>query len=553
MTRILPLLIPLLVLSLTACDQEDPTQCDYWVKRLANPSKAREALQQVGMMKCSEAGETLKTMFDEGRNRTEILAAAEQFEDKTVVVALLKKALRIKDISKSAANMIGDMKLMAAKPVLEEVLASGRNAEVRGAGLKALLSMTDDPANIEGILLKVLQADPSIQGAEATKTAAEALGKIRSEKAIPHLIVSLFAGTTDPALVSIYRTVRAALANIGAPAAKPLADALNGTYKPLNDYVQMKQIPTWKWQWGPRLVEVLGDIRNEAGAAPIAEKVLARDSYGIWAGLSDEQRDENNPTYEKLRKDWSREVSKGFLMSALSLGRIGSDNGVEKLASIVPNQPRRDWSQRTNAALALSLIGTDKAVDALIDAFQKEELSEGKANLLGFLGMAVGPKQMKKGWGPIEAELKDRAKRVSRKKAITLYQSYLHGKINEPGAGERIRSHVEVVKDCEENTGCYINKLKNSENIYTKEKAAMILWRGPRNSETFQALFDSFKEMDPRKNRDQRLFLLAGMGRIGTKEDAKRVEGYLELLKEQKIDPQWIAELNSLRSFLNLL
>ena len=553
MKRILPLLIPLLVLSLTACDQEDPTQCDYWVKRLANPSKAREALQQVGMMKCSEAGETLKTMFDEGRNRTEILAAAEQFEDKTVVVDLLKKALRIKDISKSAANMIGDMKLVAAKPVLEEVLASGRNAEVRGAGLKALLSMTDDPANIEGILLKVLQADPSIQGAEATKTAAEALGEFRSEKAIPHLIVSLFAGTTDPSLVSIYRTVRAALANIGAPAAKPLADALNGTYKPLNDYIQMKQIPTWKWQWGPRLVEVLGDIRNEAGAAPIAEKVLARDSYGIWAGLSDDQRDENNPTYEKLRKDWSREVSKGFLMSALSLGRIGSDNGVEKLASIVPNQPRRDWSQRTNAALALSLIGTDKAVDALIDAFQKEELSEGKANLLGFLGMAVGPKQMKKGWGPIEAELKDRAKRVSRKKAITQYQAYLHAKINEPGAGERIRSHVEVVKDCEENTGCYINKLKNSENIYTKEKAAMVLWRGPRNSETFQALFNSFKEMDPRKNRDQRLFLLAGMGRIGTKEDAKRVEGYLEILKEQKIDPQWIAELNSLQSFLSLL
>ena len=221
MKRILPLLIPFLLLSFTGCDQEDPNSCDYWVKRLANPSKAREALQQVGMMKCDEAGDTLKAMFDEGRNRTEILAAAEQFDDKTVVVDLLKKALRIKDISKSAANMIGDMKLVAAKPVLEEVLASGRNAEVRGPGLKALLSMTDDPADIEGILLKVLKADPSIQGAEATKVAAEALGKIRSEKAIPHLIVSLFAGTTDPSLMSIYRTVRAALADIGAPAAKP--------------------------------------------------------------------------------------------------------------------------------------------------------------------------------------------------------------------------------------------------------------------------------------------------------------------------------------------
>ena len=59
--------------------------------------------------------------------------------------------------------------------------------------------------------------------------------------------------------------------------------------------------------------------------------------------------------------------------------------------------------------------------------------------------------------------------------------------------------------------------------------------------------------MDPRKNRDQRLFLLAGLGRVGTKEDAKRVEGHLEVLADQKIDPQWIAELNSLRSFLELL
>ena len=556
MKRTLTVLIPFLLLSfsMTGCEGEDPTQCSYWVKRLSNPSKAREALQQVGMMKCVEAGDTLKTMFDEGRNRTEVLAAAQSFDDKTVVVDLLKKALRIKDISKNAANMIADMKLVEAKPILEQVLTSGRNAEVRGPGLKALLSMTENKADIEGILLKILAADPAIQGAEATKLAAESLGEIRSEKAIPDLIKLLFAGTTDPSLISIYRSVRASLAAIGTPAAKPVADALNGSYQPLNDYIQMKQIPTWKWQWGPRLVEVLGDLRDEAGAAPIAEKVLARDSYGIWAGLSDEQRDEGNPTYEKLRGDWNKEVSKGFLMSALSLGRIGSDNGVEKLASIIPNQPRRDWSQRTNAALALSLIGTDKAVNALIDAFEKEELSEGKANLLGFLSMAIGPTQLKRGWGPIEKELADRAKRISRKKPITQFQAYLDAKLKEPGAGDRIRAHVKVVQDCEENTGCYINKLKNSQDVFTKEKAAMVLWRGERNTEVFQALFDSFKNMDPRKERDQRLFLLAGMGRVGTKEDAKRVNAHIDELSQQKrVDPQWLAELRSLRAFLSLL
>ena len=56
----------LLCLPLTGCETEDPTQCSYWVKRLENPSKAREALQQVGMMKCTEAGDALKKMFDEG-------------------------------------------------------------------------------------------------------------------------------------------------------------------------------------------------------------------------------------------------------------------------------------------------------------------------------------------------------------------------------------------------------------------------------------------------------------------------------------------------------
>ena len=540
----------LLFLPLVGCETEDPTQCSYWVKRLENPSKAREALQQVGMMKCAEAGDALKKMFDEGRNRSEVLAAAQSFDDKTVVVDLLKKALRIKDISKSAANMIADMKLVEAKPVLEEVLTSGRNAEVRGPGLKALLAMTDDPKNIEGILLKVIAADPGVQGVEATTLAAEALGEAKSEKAVPHLVKLLFAGVADPSLARVYRPVRGALAAIGPAAVKPVADALNGTYEPLREYVQIKQIPNWKWQWGPRLVEVLGDLRSGDGAQPIAEKVLARDSYGIWAGLSDEQRDENNPAYDKLRKDWNKEVSKGFLMSALALGRIGSNNGVEKLASIVPNQPRRDWSQRTNAALALALIGTDKAVNALVDAFQKEELSEGKANLLGFLSMAIGPKQLKSGWGPIEKELADRAKRISRKRAITQYQAYLDAKINEPGAGDRIRAHVQVVKDCEDNTGCYLNKLKNSKDMFTKEKAAMILWRGDRNSDVFQALFESFKGMDPMKDRDQRLFLLAGLGRTGTQADAIRVTAYLSELEDQKVDPQWIAELKSLEAFL---
>ena len=449
--------------------------------------------------------------------------------------------------------MIADMKLVEAKPVLEEVLTSGRNAEVRGPGLKALLAMTENPKDIEGILLKIIAADPGIQGVEATTLAAEALGKAKSEKAVPHLIKLLFAGVADPSLGRVYRPVRGALAAIGPAAVKPVADALNGTYEPLKEYVQIKQIPNWKWQWGPRLVEVLGDLRSGDGALPIAEKVLARDSYGIWAGLSDEQRDESNAAYDKLRKDWNKEVSKGFLMSALALGRIGSDNGVEKLASIVPNQPRRDWSQRTNAALALALIGTDKAVDALVDAFQKEELSEGKANLLGFLSMAIGPKQLKSGWGPIEKELADRAKRVSRKRAITQYQAYLDAKINEPGAGDRIRAHVQVIKDCEDNTGCYLNKLKNSKDMFTKEKAAMVLWRGERNSEVFQALFASFKGMHPMKDRDQRLFLLAGMGRIGTKEDAVRVNAHLDELADQKIDPQWIAELQSLEAFLAAL
>ena len=88
MKRILPLLIPFLLLSFTGCDQEDPNSCDYWVKRLANPSKAREALQQVGMMKCDKAGDALKTMFDEGRNRTEILAAAVSRRDFLMVLGV---------------------------------------------------------------------------------------------------------------------------------------------------------------------------------------------------------------------------------------------------------------------------------------------------------------------------------------------------------------------------------------------------------------------------------------------------------------------------------
>ena len=79
---------------------------------------------------------------------------------------------------------------------MEEVLTSGRNAEVRGPGLKALFTMTDDPKNIEGFL-KVIAADPGVQGVEATTLAAEALGEAKS-RSDPTSGEIAFAGVADP-------------------------------------------------------------------------------------------------------------------------------------------------------------------------------------------------------------------------------------------------------------------------------------------------------------------------------------------------------------------
>ena len=53
-------------------------------------------------------------------------------------------------------------------------------------------------------------------------------------------------------------------------------------------------------------------------------------------------------------------------------------------------------------------------------------------------------------------------------------------------------------------------------------------------TDVFQALFESFKGMDPMKDRDQRLFLLAGLGRTGTQADAIRVTAYLVNWKTKK-------------------
>jgi hypothetical protein len=329
-------------------------------------------------------------------------------------------------------------------------------------------------------------------------------------------------------------------------------EVLAGKSADFKSFARDMNIPRWKWQWGPKLVQVLSDIRDPRAAETVASVVLARE-YATWQGLSPEQQDENKPQYNALRAQWGKVIVKGFVTSIFALARFSNDDSVDILAKIIPNQPYRDWAQRLYAEQALALIGTAKSKKAVVNAFNVEESNAGKANLMTHMALALGPDDMA-GWSPIT---KAAAKKTKGKK-LKPTEKWLVDELSK----STIQSFLSVNQQCaERGTTCYIDILRNAKDLRQVSKAAALLWREGPSDDAFNAMLTGFKRTDPTSfgprdpNRgaaqDARFYLLIGMGHVGKAEHAAQIDRYADSLKDDGKQKGWYNELLALSAALS--
>jgi HEAT repeat protein len=533
--------------------ENDPRQCAYWVKRLASPGEAREAISQVGQMRCTDAVDPLKDLFEKGQHREDVLISISRLGNDSASAELASKALMMKDIGRKAARFIREQRLAGAAPALKEAIKTNRNPEVRGLAIDAIEALNIPTDDLEDALIGVLDEDPATQGIESNRSAARLLGTMKSTKAVPSLVMALFVSFKDTGGEhTCYNAARMALVNIGPPAVEPLIQALSGKDADFKAFARDMNIPRWKWQWGPKLVQVLSDIRDPRAAKPIASLVLARE-YATWQGLSPEQQDETKPQYNALRAQWGKVIVKGFVTSIFALARFANDDSIETLAAIIPNQPYRDWAQRLYAEQALALIGTEASIDAVVKAFKSEESNAGKANLMTHMALALGPGDMK-GWSSISKA----ADKKARGKKLKPAEKWLVDELSKP----TIQAFLKVNRKCaERGTACYLDLLRDADDLREVSKAAALLSREGASDDAFNAMLTAFKRADPSSygprdpNRgaaqDARFYLLIGMGRVGSKTHGVQIERYADSLKDNAKQKGWYNELRALSAALS--
>jgi len=109
---------------------------------------------------------------------------------------------------------------------------------------------------------------------------------------------------------------------------------------------------------------------------------------------------------------------------------------------------------------------------------------------------------------------------------------------------ERIRSYIQVVRDCKDQLACYLAKSK-SDIQHEAIKALSILGRGRFGAtpEIKAALLDAF-ESAPKPMVDTKRYALIGLTRLGNQADGEALVTKGEAMLAE--DPFWGAELFSL-------
>ncbi len=523
------LVVSALLLTVGSCRREPRGRCGRLIEELESPARAREAIRQLGERQgdrsCARAIPALAKMYEDGRYREDILRTLRHIgkEDATEhpeYRTILSSALENEVTGSLAANIIEQWELAELKDEVIALLELPDAHRARQAALRALLEITKDNREaIEDILMRLAVGDADRQGLRVNVMAVEELAKMRSTKAIPEIVKTMFLRTQRGE--EMYQAARLALVKIGGEeVVEKLVATLEGENDSLRRFARDRGVPDWEWQDGPKIAQVLGDLSDQSAAKAVAENMAKR--LLEPAGVTDKALD-----------SWRISQSNRLTINMLTLARIGDDSVVEILAETIAGTDN-DIKQRLDSATALAVIGTDNAIEALFKIYEESEDQRFRAPLLLPLSLALNSATLPRF---------DRIPVVEQRANAELV---LHSLGHDP----IINGSYVVVQECEgDDTECLIRNLNHEPEVDEESgepedgaaelsrarqwKAIIMLARKQDEVDTvIPALLEKFRSLPPDAT-DLRNYSLIALERVG-RNDPRVYEGLEEILEEQR-------------------
>lgn len=524
--RLLMIVAVACVLSVAAgagCKKGTPTTCKGWAKYLKSPVRARDAIKNLGDLRCKESLADLEAIFPTSQYKDDILTTVKAINDPKGSISLLKKALADPSAAILAAAVAEDFAAPELRPALLEILSTDKAMKARLNALKALAKL--DQASLkadEDLLIQLLRNDPNLQGFEVNALAAELLGHLASEKAVPDLVVGLFVRAQHGG--ALYSSCRKALVRIG----KPAVDAIVGVMtndpkaadliKALDDSAKRMGIASWQWRDGPEFIQVLGDLRD-----PVAAKVIAASlAKPLVPPVGVDQR---------VMQTWQMAQQNRIAMAMIGLWNTG-DASVATLLEEVVLTVDNDAKQRLDTATTISLLPNFAGIGPLLDIYRKSSEEGFRAPLLKPIALGLDWAHQDAFMRLIAADRSDFVKeRATGKDADAV----------------EFKAIVNVLRDCKEgDTDCLIAKLKGDDPVISGKAAVLLAgMKGVDSKKALAALFEKYPATDPISMVDLRRFMLLAIWRLGDATNVPDVERLLRSDRDRKGAGYWIDELET--------
>lgn len=513
------------MLPLVGCYKGTPTTCKGWAKLLKSPVRARDAIKALGDLACKESIPALEEIFPTTQFKDEVLQTIKAINAPKESVGLLTQALRNPATATLAAAVAEDFASPELRQPLLEILTGNAAMQARENALKALARIdADNMQQHEDLLISLLRTDPNIQGIQVNALAARILGDLKSEKAVPHLVVAMFLRTQRGA--QLYMPVRKALVKIGKPAVAPLVALITGDeakfpeiFKDMRETAKKMGLFDWQWQDGPEPVQILGDI-GDSEAAPALAKCLAK-PLTPPVGVED-----------RVLRAWQVAQQNRITMCMMGLWKVGDASVVPLLRDVVLN-PENDAKQRLDTSSAIALLPGFVGVPALLDIYRASKDARFRAPLLKPISLAMD-------WANLDA-----FNRLIAAEKSELVLARVKGDSED---AREFAETMSVLRDCREgDMDCLVQKLRSG-NPFVGLKAAILLsgMKGVDKAKALAALFEVYPTTDPVSMIDFRRFILLAIWRLGDKSHVPDLERLLKSDRDRKGAGYWIDEIEAL-------
>ncbi|MCA9538820.1 MAG: HEAT repeat domain-containing protein, partial [Myxococcales bacterium] len=275
-TRLMMFCAGLALLGATACETADPNSAAYWIEKLKGDNP-KAAVRKLGEIDSPEATDALVAYYKEGRFRYDIVAALTRKGDHKAVPVLVEA---LQDTQEPKAAQLAASTLLewkAGEGYTDTYVAVISNASAPNEnryGALQILAANPDPKATQP-LLAILKSDPDIVPIVMIGLAAEALGKLGAEEAIPGLIRCLWL---DDALGrNEVAACRLALNRVGPAKAVP---KLIQTLERKNRTVEQRA-RKYKFDLGgiveAKTAEMLGDMPDPSAVDPLIKALTTSD------------------------------------------------------------------------------------------------------------------------------------------------------------------------------------------------------------------------------------------------------------------------------------